>query len=647
MLILLVALLNQALRNKSAHIRSMLWGVVLAKCLIPPMFSISVAVLPAKAIEQLVAQKGESSLLLMTDEVHAHSPTEVSSSLAPSLTRMDRLQSYAQQHLMILIWATVGALFYGVVLIRAMRIRSWLCDNRQPVPTQTQNDLEIVSKQLGWSESPQAWLITKASQPFIWGWCKGTVYLPQTFIELNHTEYRHAILAHELSHIQRRDPGVNLLQIIAQGLFWFHPLVWWANSQMRQEREKCCDEKALAHLGMTVQDYCQALVNTLARASQGQTPRGSLAISGPVKHMENRIKTMVHTKRCFTKGPSRLGVIVTMVLAMFVVPVAIGLTEKRSEASQAQGSFTAIEFYRDKLASAEKFNRLGRLMLIFTNNQEEPLAHFNQLKGHGPEELVSWARKNVVLNRELLGKHNPGMAPDPSQIVAYDQDLLKYGKGTNVLYLDSHMGFVDSEHLDELSSFMREDFVFIEACYYKIPAESNDIQAVTTESNGLLVPNGGLVLQFLTNEAIDRIHESLNSRLVGSPVVVAVDGKEASMAVITEEYFMLGKSETTTDLAHFEIEYMAKIRPNIVSETNEIMLRIEIEISELPDLEIPEGILPVVTRRTSSNRMTLEAGHGVFVSFPSVHGRTHHLIIEARRLTVLESLLRQSAYKEN
>ncbi|MCH7921111.1 MAG: hypothetical protein IIC50_24470 [Planctomycetes bacterium] len=356
---------------------------------------------------------------------------------------------------------------------------------------------------------------------------------------------------------------------------------------------------------------------------------------------------MMHAKRRFAKGPSHLAVMVTVVLAILVVPVAIGLTEKTSEASQAQGSFTAIEFYRDKLGSAEKFNRLGRLMLIFTNDQEEPLEHFNQLKGHGPEELVSWARKNVVLNRELLGKHNPGMAPDPSQIVAYDQDLLKYGKGTNVLYLDSDMGFVDSEHLDELSSFMREDFVFIEACYYKIPAESNDIQAVTTESNGLLIPNGGLVLQFLTNEAIDRIHESLNSRLVGSPVVVAVDGKEASVAVTKEEYFMLGKSETTTDLAHFEIEYMAKIRPNIVSETNEIMLRIEMEISELPDLEIPEGILPVVTRRTSSNRMTLEAGHGVFVSFPSVHGRTHHLIIEARRLTVLESLLRQSAYKEN
>ena len=644
-LILLVALLNQALRNKSAHIRSMLWGVVLAKCLIPPMFSISVAVLPAKAIEQLVAQKGESSLLLMTDEVHAHSPTEVSSSLAPSLTRMDRLQSYAQQHLMILIWATVGALFYGVVLIRAMRIRSWLCDNRQPVPTQTQNDLEIVSKQLGWSESPQAWLITKASQPFIWGWCKGTVYLPQTFIELNHTEYRHAILAHELSHIQRRDPGVNLLQIIAQGLFWFHPLVWWANSQMRQEREKCCDEKTLAHLGITVQEYCQALVDTLARASQGQAPLGSLAISGPVKHVESRIKTMMHAKRRFAKGPSHLAVMVTVVLAILVVPVAIGLTEKTSEASPAQMLSTAIEFYRDKLGSAEKLNRLGRLMLIFTNDQEEPLEHFNQLKGHGPEELVSWARKNVVLNRELLGKHNPGMAPDPSQIVAYDQDLLKYGKGTNVLYLDSDMGFVDSEHLDELSSFMREDFVFIEACYYKIPAESNDIQAVTTESNGLLVPNGGLVLQFLTNEAIDRIHESLKSRLMNSQFAVAVDRKEVSMALTTHEYFWLDKSKKTKEIAHIELGYKINITPEIISETNEVMLNIEIEISERPDLEIPEGDLPFVTRRTAANVMTLEAGHGIIISFPSVLGWSHHFTVKARHLTKIESLHSGSALK--
>ena len=53
-LILLVALLNQALRNKSAHLRSMLWLIVLAKCLVPPIFSIALPVLPTKAVEQWV-----------------------------------------------------------------------------------------------------------------------------------------------------------------------------------------------------------------------------------------------------------------------------------------------------------------------------------------------------------------------------------------------------------------------------------------------------------------------------------------------------------------------------------------------------------------------------------------------------------------
>ena len=119
------------------------------------------------------------------------------------------------------------------------------------------------------------------------------------------------------------------------------------------------------------------------------------------------------------------------------------------------------------------------------------------------------------------------------------------------------------------------------------------------------------------------------------------------MALTTHEYFWLDKSKKTKEIAHIELGYKINITPEIISETNEVMLNIEIEISERPDLEIPEGDLPFVTRRTAANVMTLEAGHGVFVSFPSVHGRTHHLIIEARRLTVLESLLRQSAYKEN
>jgi len=35
---------------------------------------------------------------------------------------------------------------------------------------------------------------------------------------------------------------------LVQAVFFFHPLVWWLNKIIRHEREKCCDEMAVAML---------------------------------------------------------------------------------------------------------------------------------------------------------------------------------------------------------------------------------------------------------------------------------------------------------------------------------------------------------------------------------------------------------------
>ena len=46
LLAIIVGLISFALKNKSAHIRYLLWLIVLAKCLVPPLYSVPVAVLP-------------------------------------------------------------------------------------------------------------------------------------------------------------------------------------------------------------------------------------------------------------------------------------------------------------------------------------------------------------------------------------------------------------------------------------------------------------------------------------------------------------------------------------------------------------------------------------------------------------------------
>ncbi len=58
-----------------------------------------------------------------------------------------------------------------------------------------------------------------------------------------------AVLAHELAHIRRCDFLANLLQTLAETLLFYHPAMWWVSRRIREERENCCDDLAVALMG--------------------------------------------------------------------------------------------------------------------------------------------------------------------------------------------------------------------------------------------------------------------------------------------------------------------------------------------------------------------------------------------------------------
>ncbi len=67
------------------------------------------------------------------------------------------------------------------------------------------------------------------------------------------------ILAHELSHVRRRDNLAAAVHMVVETLFWFHPLVWWLGARMVDERERACDEDVLL-LGGKPQVYAESVL---------------------------------------------------------------------------------------------------------------------------------------------------------------------------------------------------------------------------------------------------------------------------------------------------------------------------------------------------------------------------------------------------
>ena len=97
--------------------------------------------------------------------------------------------------------------------------------------------------------------------PLTYGWLRPTVVIPQRLLSASSPDQLDPLLAHELIHIRRYDAIVGLLQVLVQFVWWFHPLVWWANRRMIYERERCCDEEVLAELHCPPGGYVRGLLS--------------------------------------------------------------------------------------------------------------------------------------------------------------------------------------------------------------------------------------------------------------------------------------------------------------------------------------------------------------------------------------------------
>ncbi len=102
------------------------------------------------------------------------------------------------------------------------------------------------------------WICDKISTPFILGIIKPKIYLPFNMSRQDTA----LVLAHEKSHISRKDYLWKPLGFIMLTLHWFNPLMWLAYVLLCRDIELACDEKVIKELNNDARaDYSEALLN--------------------------------------------------------------------------------------------------------------------------------------------------------------------------------------------------------------------------------------------------------------------------------------------------------------------------------------------------------------------------------------------------
>ncbi|UCC96731.1 MAG: hypothetical protein JSW66_12905 [Phycisphaerales bacterium] len=112
---------------------------------------------------------------------------------------------------------------------------------------------------------------------------------------------------------------------------------------------------------------------------------------------------------------------------------------------------------------------------------------------------------------------------------------------------------------------------------------------------------------------LNLLAENGEASILAKPQVLAQDGKQAAIRVTTEEYYALTAPElpggftfSRTDFQQIDSGTTLTITPH-VGDNNDITLQITVEVSD----SIPRGRgseLPVVTRRTAENSVTVQDG---------------------------------------
>ena len=86
-------------------------------------------------------------------------------------------------------------------------------------------------------------------EPGVFGVFRPVLLLPEGIAQRLTPDQLRAVVAHEMSHVRRRDNVANAIHMLAEALFWFHPLVWWIERRLLDEQERACDEEVLRQGG--------------------------------------------------------------------------------------------------------------------------------------------------------------------------------------------------------------------------------------------------------------------------------------------------------------------------------------------------------------------------------------------------------------
>lgn len=376
-LAVVVALFSRIVRRPALiHV---LWLVVLLKLVTPPLVEFPVGfeipVLqwdePTDSQATKIAGRDNPRPVGMNPEVSPSVVTSDDSQLrtadsgneaaaAPRLTAADWVARIPWRSVS-WIWLIGAGVSYLVQTGRLLWFARYLY-RAASAPRELQLEVQELAERMGLRHIPEVMLVSGRISPMLWGFgARAKVLFPTDLVDRLHEESTATLLAHELAHFRRGDHWVRVLELIVGGLFWWHPVVWWARRQIEITEEQCCDACVVEQFSSAPRRYADALLETLDFLSESRfilPPAGSGANSIPF--IRERLRLIMRGL-----GPQRLSpaawlsVFAAAALVLPVFPVSSPVDELSLASATISSDEVSLPADRepDRASSERPFSR--------------------------------------------------------------------------------------------------------------------------------------------------------------------------------------------------------------------------------------------------------------------------------------------------
>jgi bla regulator protein BlaR1 len=177
-------------------------------------------------------------------------------------------------------------------------------------------------------------------EPGIVGVWRPVLLVPEGLLDQLTAAQRDALIAHERSHVRHRDNLMAAVHMAVEALFWFHPLVWWIQSRLIDERERACDEDVL-RAGSQPADYAEGILAVCRLSIRAPLP----CVAGVTgSDLRRRIESILLGGLGRPMGAGRRCALALTAIASIALPIVVGAVNAVPLVAVAQEPSTAVAF---------------------------------------------------------------------------------------------------------------------------------------------------------------------------------------------------------------------------------------------------------------------------------------------------------------